>query len=105
MNTKLTKETVQPLNYKPASQSNFDSIKSVSNYSLFRAAVRNFYLFVAIYVWKPGIAVSCGIIFRAWGCDPVFGTAPARMNLMVWGECVVVSHCTGVDTVFRNHRF
>ncbi len=25
------------------------------------------------------------------------GTAPARMNLMFWGECVVVSHCTGVD--------
>ncbi len=25
------------------------------------------------------------------------GTAPARMNLMSWGECVVVSHCTDVD--------
>ncbi len=25
------------------------------------------------------------------------GTAPAWMNLMFWGECVVVSHCTGVD--------
>ncbi len=25
------------------------------------------------------------------------GTAPARMNLMFWGECVVVSHRTGVD--------
>ncbi len=25
------------------------------------------------------------------------GTAPARINLMFWGECVVVSHCTGVD--------
>ncbi len=36
-----------------------------------KAAVRNFCLFVALYVWKPGIAVSCGIIFRARGCDPV----------------------------------
>ncbi len=25
------------------------------------------------------------------------GTAPAQINLMFWGECVVVSHCTGVD--------
>ncbi len=25
------------------------------------------------------------------------GTAPAWMNLMFWGECVVVSHRTGVD--------
>ncbi len=25
------------------------------------------------------------------------GTAPARMNLMFWGECVVVSHRTSVD--------
>ncbi len=28
------------------------------------------------------------------------GTAPARMNLMFWGECVVVSHCTGVDIYY-----
>ncbi len=25
------------------------------------------------------------------------GTASARMNLMFWGECVAVSHSTGVD--------
>ncbi len=25
------------------------------------------------------------------------GTASARMNLMFWGECVAVSHRTGVD--------
>ncbi len=25
------------------------------------------------------------------------GTAPVRMNLMFWGECVAVSHSTGVD--------
>ncbi len=25
------------------------------------------------------------------------GTAPARINLMFWGECVVVSHCAGVE--------
>ncbi len=64
---------------------------------ILKAAVRKFCLFVAIYVWKPGIAAVCGIIFRAWGCDPVFGTAPAWMNLMFWGVCVAVSHHTGVD--------
>ncbi len=35
---------------------------------LLKAAVRKFCLFVAIYVWKPGIAVTCGIILLAWGC-------------------------------------
>ncbi len=48
---------------------------------------RKFCLFVAIYVWKSGIAVTCGIIFCAWVCS---GTAPARMNLMFWGEYVAV---------------
>ncbi len=38
----------------------------------FKAAVHKFLLFVAISVWKPGIAALCGIIFRVWGCDPVF---------------------------------
>ncbi len=33
------------------------------------------------------------------------GTAPARMNLMFWGVCVAVSHHTGVNPVFSNHRF
>ncbi len=33
------------------------------------------------------------------------GMAPARMNLMLWGECVAVSHHTTVDIVLRNHRF
>ncbi len=31
-----------------------------------KAAVRKFCLFVAISVWKPGIAVTCRIIFIAW---------------------------------------
>ncbi len=35
---------------------------------LVKAAVRKFCLFVAISVWKPGIAALCGIIFRAWDC-------------------------------------
>ncbi len=39
---------------------------------LVRAAVRKFYLFVAISVRKPGTAALSGIIFSAWGCDPVF---------------------------------
>ncbi len=30
-------------------------------------------------------------------CVLCSGTAPARMNLMFWGKCVSVSHCTGVD--------
>ncbi len=66
-----------------------------------KAAVRNIYLFVALYVWKPGIEVSCRIIFRKKILIRVVircsGTAPARINLMFWGECVVVSHCTSVD--------
>ncbi len=54
--------------------------------SLFKAAVCNFYLFVALYVWKPGIAVSCGIIFRARGCDPVFrhGSSADESNVLRW---------------------
>ncbi len=30
------------------------------------------------------------------------GTAPARMNLMFWGECVAVSHRTGVDVYYTS---
>ncbi len=26
------------------------------------------------------------------------GTAPAQINLMFWGECVDIGHCTGVNT-------
>ncbi len=44
---------------------------------LFKAAVCNFDLFVAIYVWKPGIAVSCRIIFRARG---LWSGVPARLQ-------------------------
>ncbi len=33
-----------------------------------KAAVWKFCLFVAISVWKPGIAALCRIIFCAWGC-------------------------------------
>ncbi len=36
---------------------------------LVKAAVRKFCLFVAISVWKPGIASFCRSIFRAWGCE------------------------------------
>ncbi len=45
-----------------------------------------FAFFVAISVWKPGIAVSCGIIFRAWGCDPVFrhGSGADESNVLRW---------------------
>ncbi len=34
----------------------------------------------------PGIAVSCGIIFRAWGCDPVFrhGSSADESNVLRW---------------------
>ncbi len=53
-----------------------------------KAAVRKFCLFVAISVWKPVIVVSC----RMYS-----GTASVQMNLMFWGECVAVSHRTGVD--------
>ncbi len=63
---------------------------------IFKAAVRKFCLFVAISVWKPGIAAFCGIIFRAWGCESA--RLKARMNLMFWRVCVSVSHHTGVDT-------
>ncbi len=59
---------------------------------LLKAAVCKFCLFVAISVWKPGIADFRGIIFLAWGW---VGTAPARINLMFWGVCVSVSHRTG----------
>ncbi len=33
------------------------------------------------------------------------GTVSARINLIFWGECVAVTHRTGVDTVLQDHRF
>ncbi len=56
----------------------------IGNCMQFKAAVRNFYLFVALNVWKPGIAVSCGIIFRARGCDPVFRHSSSADESNVW---------------------
>ncbi len=56
---------------------------------LLKAAVCKFCLFVAISVWKPGIADFRGIIFLAWGW---VGTAPARINLMFWGVLFVSQH-------------
>ncbi len=61
---------------------------------LFKAAVCKFCLFVAISVWKPGIAAGCGIIFLVWY---VLQHGSTWMNLTFWGECVAVSHRTGVD--------
>ncbi len=65
--------------------------------SLFKAAVRNVYLFVALYVWKPGIAVSCGIIVRARGCDPVFrqGSSADESNVLRWMCCCQSLHRCG----------
>ncbi len=34
--------------------------------NVLKAAVRKYCFFVALLVWKPGIAVTCGIIFIAW---------------------------------------
>ncbi len=44
---------------------------------------------------KPAIAVICGNIFFMWAVHQ-HGSS-AQMNLMFWGVCVTVSHCTGVD--------
>ncbi len=61
----------------------------------FKAAVCNFYLFVALCLktW------NCSFLWNYMLCFVIrcFSMVPARMNLMFWGECVVVSHCTGVD--------
>ncbi len=65
-------------------------------FRLFKAAVRNFCLFVVISVWKPGIAVSCGIIFRAWGCDPVFrhGSSADESIVLRWTcSCQSLHRC------------
>ncbi len=62
---------------------------------LFKAAVRKFCFFVAISVWKPGIAAQCGIIFLAWGC------VSARMNLNVLRSmCVSLSVTAPVWIVY-----
>ncbi len=44
-------------------------ILSSATVFIIKAAVRNFYLFVALYVWKPGMAVSCGIIKKGLAAD------------------------------------
>ncbi len=64
---------------------------------ILKAVVRKFCLFVALYVWKPGIAVSCRIIFRAWGCDPLFrhGSSMDESSVLRW-MCSCQSR-TGVD--------
>ncbi len=89
-----------------------DFIKSSAYFFLkafdIKAAVRNFCLFVAISVWKPGIAVSCRIIFRAWGCDPVFRHgSSADESKVLRSMCVSLSVTAPVwiFTVLRNHRF
>ncbi len=45
-----------------------------------KAAVRNIYLFVALYVWKPGIEVSCRIIFRRRFWSGLWSGVPARLQ-------------------------
>ncbi len=55
---------------------------------LVKDAVRKFCLFVA------SLFENLELQFLA---ELSSGTAPAQMNLMFWGECVVVSHCTGLD--------
>ncbi len=67
-----------------------------------KTAVRKFCLFVALsvenLVLQPGAELSLlGGLYS--------GTASVRMNLMFWGECVAVSHCTGVNQTLSNHRF
>ncbi len=49
-----------------------------------------FCLFVAISVWKPVVAAFC--VAGVW-----VGRDPARINLMFWGECIVVSYRNSVD--------
>ncbi len=50
-----------------------------------------FCLFVAISVWKPVVAAFLRCVGLWVGRDP------ARINLMFWGECIVVSYRNSVD--------
>ncbi len=49
----------------------------------FKAAVRKFCLFVAISVWKPGIAPVCGIILLAWAVL-WHGSSADESNVLRW---------------------
>ncbi len=44
----------------------FDPFKQFVPVQYVKAVVRKFCFFVGVSVWKPGIAVLCGIIFLAW---------------------------------------
>ncbi len=68
------------------------------NYKNLKAAVRKFYLSVENLVLQPGAELS---LLR----ELYSGTASAWLNLMFWGECVAVSHHTGVKQTLSNHRF
>ncbi len=59
-----------------------------------KAAVCKFCLFVAISVENLELQLCVELSSLCGLCS---GSAPARMNLMIWGECVAVSHRTGVD--------
>ncbi len=61
---------------------------------ILKAAVRKFCLFVAISVWKPGIAVSCGIILFAWA---VFwhSFSADESNVLRWMCCCQSPHRCG----------
>ncbi len=76
----------------------YSGMKKTGGYKiLVKAAVRKFCLFVAIFVWKPGIAAACGIIFLAWAVS---------MCVSQSGVCVCQSVTAPVwmFTVLRNHR-
>ncbi len=59
-----------------------------------KAAVCKFCLFVAISVWKPGIAAACGIILLAWVVLR-HGFSADESNVLRW-MCGSQSR-TGVD--------
>ncbi len=47
-----------------------------------KAAVRKFCFFVAISVWKPGIAVTCWIISLTWGFVSRHGSSVDESNVL-----------------------
>ncbi len=70
------------------------SAKTYNKVSFVKAAVRKF-VFLSLSLFENLDLQLCAELSRLRGLYS--GTAPARMNLMFWGECVAVSHRTGVD--------
>ncbi len=76
----------------------YSGMKKTGGYKiLVKAAVRTFCLFVAISVWKPGIAAACGIIFLAWAVSMCVSQSGVCM-------CQSVTAPVWMFTVLRNHR-